>query len=99
MPFLVRSRNNGKTFELRVKHRRPPKPVYHTFDVQEDAQRAGRARKHPVRCICPAGRVSPGERTVAVDVARYTWGGCRGRALDGCSGPARVARLSVVSAQ
>jgi hypothetical protein len=22
MPFLVRSRNNGKTFELRVKHRR-----------------------------------------------------------------------------
>jgi hypothetical protein len=41
LPFLVRSRNNGKTFELRVKHRRLAKPVYHTFDVQEDAQRAG----------------------------------------------------------
>jgi hypothetical protein len=41
MPFLVRSRNNGKTFELRVKHRLLPKPVYYTFDVQEDAQRAG----------------------------------------------------------
>jgi hypothetical protein len=40
MPFLVRSRNNGKTFELRVKHRRLAKPVYHTFDVQEDAQRS-----------------------------------------------------------
>lgn len=41
MPFFVRSRNNGKTFELRIKHGRLPKPVYHTFDVQEDAQRAG----------------------------------------------------------
>jgi hypothetical protein len=41
MPFFVRSRNNGRTFELRIKHRRLPKPIYHTFDVQEDAQRAG----------------------------------------------------------
>ena len=41
MPFLVRSRNEGKTFELRVKHGRLSKPVYRTFDVQEDAQRAG----------------------------------------------------------
>ena len=41
MPFFVRSRNNGKAFELRIKHGWLPKPVYHTFDVQEDAQRAG----------------------------------------------------------
>jgi len=41
MPFLVRSRNEGRTYELRVKHSRLPKPVYHTFDVHEDAQRAG----------------------------------------------------------
>jgi hypothetical protein len=41
MPFLVRSRNQGRTYELRVKHSRLPKPVYHTFDVHEDAQRAG----------------------------------------------------------
>jgi integrase len=41
VPFFVRSRNNGKTFELRIKHGRLPKTVYRTFDVQEDAQRAG----------------------------------------------------------
>jgi hypothetical protein len=41
MPFLVRSHSNGKTFELRIKHGQLPKPVYHTFDVREDAQRAG----------------------------------------------------------
>ncbi len=41
MPFFVRPRSNGKTFELRIKHGRLPKPIYHTFDVQEDAQRAG----------------------------------------------------------
>jgi hypothetical protein len=40
-PYLVRSRNGGRTYELRVKHSRLPKPVYHTFDVHEDAQRAG----------------------------------------------------------
>src|SRR5262249_4456948 len=28
-------------FELRIKHSRLPKPVYRTFDVLEDAQRAG----------------------------------------------------------
>src|ERR1700730_4949882 len=41
MPFVVRSRSEGRTYELRVKHSRLPKPVYHTFDVHEDAQRAG----------------------------------------------------------
>jgi integrase len=41
MPFFVRPRNNGKSYELRVKHSRLPKPIYQTFDVQEDAQRAG----------------------------------------------------------
>lgn len=41
MPFFVRSRNDGRTYELRVKHGRLPKPVYFTFDVREDAQRAG----------------------------------------------------------
>jgi hypothetical protein len=41
MFFLVRSRNDGKTYELHIKHSRLPKPVYFTFDVQEDAQRAG----------------------------------------------------------
>ena len=41
MPFFVRSRSNGRTFELRIKHGRLPRPVYHTFDVQEDTQRAG----------------------------------------------------------
>lgn len=42
MPYFVRPRNNGRTFELRVKHGRLPKPVYRNFDLQEDAQRAGR---------------------------------------------------------
>ena len=41
MPFFVRPRSNGKTFELRVKHNRLPKPIYHTFDAKEDAERAG----------------------------------------------------------
>lgn len=42
MPYFVRPRNSGRTFELRVKHGRLPKPVYRNFDLQEDAQRAGR---------------------------------------------------------
>ena len=42
MPYFVRPRNSGRTFELRVKHCRLPKPVYRNFDLQEDAQRAGR---------------------------------------------------------
>jgi hypothetical protein len=41
MPFFVRPRSNGKSFELRVKHSRLSKPIYHTFDVHEDAERAG----------------------------------------------------------
>jgi hypothetical protein len=41
MPFFVRSRNDGKTYELRIKHGRLPKPIYFTFDLKEDAQRAG----------------------------------------------------------
>ena len=40
MPFFVRSRNGGRIFELRIKHARLPKPII-TFDVHEDAQRAG----------------------------------------------------------
>ena len=39
MPYFVRPRNSGRTFELRVKHGRLPKPVYRNFDLQEDAQR------------------------------------------------------------
>src|ERR1700719_3172065 len=42
MPYFVRPRNSGRTFELRVKHCRLPKPVYRNFDLQDDAQRAGR---------------------------------------------------------
>jgi integrase len=41
MPFFVRARSNGKTFELRVKHGRLPKPLYRNFDLREDAERAG----------------------------------------------------------
>ena len=41
MPFFVRSRNDGRTYALRIKHSRLPKPVYLTFDLQEDAQGAG----------------------------------------------------------
>jgi hypothetical protein len=41
MPFFVRPRSNGKTFELRIKHGRLPKPLYRNFDLQEDAERAG----------------------------------------------------------
>jgi integrase len=41
MPFFVRPRSNGKTFELRVKHGRLPKPLYRNFDLREDAERAG----------------------------------------------------------
>jgi hypothetical protein len=42
MPYFVRPRNSGRTFELRAKHCRLPKPVYRNFDLQDDAQRAGR---------------------------------------------------------
>jgi hypothetical protein len=42
MPYFVRPRNSGRTFELRVKHGRLPNAVYRNFDLQEDAQRAGR---------------------------------------------------------
>ncbi len=42
MRYFVRPCNNGRTFELRVKHCRLPKAVYRNFDLQEDAQRAGR---------------------------------------------------------
>lgn len=49
MPFFVRSRNNGKTFYLHIKHGRLPKPVYHTFDVQEDAPRSRSARHSGAR--------------------------------------------------
>jgi hypothetical protein len=47
MPFFVRSRNNGKTFELRIKHGRLPKPVYFTFDVS-----ASVIREHPAKDAC-----------------------------------------------
>jgi hypothetical protein len=41
MPILVRSRNDGKTFELRVTHPHLEKPVYRTFDTRLDAERSG----------------------------------------------------------
>jgi hypothetical protein len=41
MPIHVRPRNGGKSYELRVKHPRLPKPAYCTFDHETDARRAG----------------------------------------------------------
>jgi hypothetical protein len=41
MPILIRSRNGGKTFELRVTHPHLEKPVYRTFDTRLDAERSG----------------------------------------------------------
>lgn len=41
MPILIRSRNGGRTFELRGTHPHLKKPVYRTFDTRLDAERAG----------------------------------------------------------
>lgn len=40
---LVRSRNDGRTFELRITHRALPKPVYRTFNSKAEARRAGQS--------------------------------------------------------
>ena len=41
MPIFVRARNGGKSYELRVKHTRLPKPLYLTLDSEAEARRAG----------------------------------------------------------
>jgi integrase len=38
---MIRSRNGGRTFELRITHRALPKPVYRTFNSEAEARRAG----------------------------------------------------------
>lgn len=39
--ILVRTRNGGKAWELRIKHRLLPKPVYRTYDTRALAEDAG----------------------------------------------------------
>jgi integrase len=74
MPFFVRSRNDGKTYELRIKHGCLPKPVYFTFDVQEDAQRAGqRAIAALERGEVPA-RLTRAERRSLVNISQAILG-------------------------
>jgi integrase len=41
MPIFVRPRNEGKSYELRVKHARLAKPAYLTLDSEPQARRAG----------------------------------------------------------
>ena len=52
---LIRSRNGGRTFELRVTHRALPKPVYRTFANDVEARQAGqsaRVRRHDIQPSC-----------------------------------------------
>jgi integrase len=41
MSILVRSRNNGRTFELRIKHKLLAKPAYYTFPTEVQAYEFG----------------------------------------------------------
>jgi integrase len=41
MAILVRTRNHGKSYELRIIHDRLEKPIYRTLDTREDAERIG----------------------------------------------------------
>ena len=70
VPFFVRSRGNGKTFELRIKHGRLPKPVYRTFDVQEDAERAGQRAIAALDCGEIPSWLERPERRVLVTIAQ-----------------------------
>src|SRR5690606_19551089 len=39
MPHVIRTRNGGKSFELRIKHRLLQSPFYGTFATREEAER------------------------------------------------------------
>ncbi len=39
MPHVIRARNGGKSFELRIKHRLLQSPFYDTFSTREEAER------------------------------------------------------------
>ncbi|HEY8518898.1 MAG TPA: site-specific integrase [Gammaproteobacteria bacterium] len=39
MPYLIRTRNGGRSFELRIKHRLLKSPFYATFSTREEAER------------------------------------------------------------
>jgi hypothetical protein len=41
--LMVRTRNHGRTYELRIKHRALPKPVYRSFSSESEAYQAGRS--------------------------------------------------------
>ena len=45
---LARSRNDGRTFELRITHRALPKPVHRTFN--SEARRAGQSASQVLAC-------------------------------------------------
>lgn len=41
MPYLVRTRNGGRSFELRLSHRRLDRPRYASFSTEDEARRIG----------------------------------------------------------
>jgi hypothetical protein len=41
MPYLVRTRNDGRSYELRVTHRRLDRPRYANFSSEDEARRIG----------------------------------------------------------
>lgn len=41
MPYLVRTRNGGRTYELRLTHRRLDRPRYANFSSEDEARRIG----------------------------------------------------------
>lgn len=56
MPILIRQRKNGRSFELRIKHKLLPKPVYSTWETEADAREFGeRAEDFMDRGIVPEG--------------------------------------------
>ena len=73
--LFVRTRNGGKSFELRLIHPNLGKPVYRTFDLKEDAERAGRRALEDLRHnVIPAWLRAPEPRaltTVAQAIHAY----------------------------
>ncbi len=56
MTILIRQRKNGRSFELRIKHKLLPKPVYSTWETEALAREFGEgAEKFMALGIVPEG--------------------------------------------
>ena len=83
--LFVRTRNGGKSYEMRLIRPNLAKPAYRTFDTKEDAERAGRRALEDLRqVVTPTWLQAPERHTFAtvdqgkVHLARFasllSWG-------------------------